>query len=508
MDAGDLAPLLAAPAGSPARIGLVAIPTRDRPRSLARSLGSLIGDLARSGRRAEVAVFDDTCDPASGARTRDLAERIGRRRGRAIRYAGGDEKRSFAKRLASCGIDPEAVQFALQPPVRYAGANRNAMLLHAAGRAFASFDDDTVCRLAAPPGAREGLRIASGDPCELWPSAGSRPVQGDAVASLESVLGRTAGACVRAHGGVRLGRLSPALLAGLRSGEARAAVTALGVRGDLGLGGGAPLLLLRLPAPSRGRLVLREAAYRRVMAGGAALRSAPGLTLADGASHLFMTTACAFDHRALLPPFFPVCRGDDPLFAHELTAVAPETLIAHLPLAIEHRRPAADTRRAIATARDRVRRGARDLPIYLVLVLCVRAFECGARGRSARTRALGRHLQAIGALSPSDFGAAVGAAWAEVLVDVHRSFRALLEEADGPVWWRRDVERYADYLGAQGTWAAATDVGAEARRLGCSAEAATRRLVSAFGRLLAAWPDMVAAARDLRARGEGLLSPV
>lgn len=503
-----LAGLARQPPRAPARIETVAVATLDRPASLGQALESLAANATSHGRALDLVVFDDAASAAAAGRSREAARRAARRTGIAIGYAGPQQKARYARRLARFGLAPDLVAFALFPEERYAGANRNAMLLHAAGAAFASFDDDVVCRLWQPPAPRRALHVSSGDPLEVWTVAAGRRVEHDVLALHERYLGLGAGDCVRAAPRVRLGELPARLLGGFEAGEARVRVTSLGLRGDLGMGDGAPMYLLRIGGPSRERL--REPrAYAAIARRFQALRCAPGPTLADAASYVFMTPACAYDHRELLPPFFPVRRGDDPLFGHELWACAPGALVAHLPCAVEHRRPLADRRRAVRESAARVCVGARYLPMYLVLVLCVQLLDEDLGGDPpARLRALGDHLVELAALPPRQLATVLGCAWAEVLLAHHLILRQRLDESVGaPEAMRRDLARYAEYFGNHGVAPEPTDVEDVARRLGTTPAAAGQWLIGRFGRLLRVWPDVFDAARELRRRGHGLVEP-
>src|SRR5687768_5719305 len=49
-----------------------------------------------------------------------------------------------------------------------------------------------------------------------------------------------------------------------------------------------------------------------------------------------MTTHLSFDNRVILPPFFPLFRGQDLTFGQLLRLAMPSALIAHLPYAVRH----------------------------------------------------------------------------------------------------------------------------------------------------------------------------
>jgi hypothetical protein len=90
-----------------------------------------------------------------------------------IRYGGRKKKSRFAAALAAeSAVPPEIIRFALfgdERCTRSTGANRNALLLDAAGSLVLAVDDDTLCRIAPAPGSEAGLSFFSGyDPSEFW----------------------------------------------------------------------------------------------------------------------------------------------------------------------------------------------------------------------------------------------------------------------------------------------------------------------------------------------------
>jgi hypothetical protein len=494
-------------ARAPARVRSIFVPNRDRPGPLVRALSGLDRQLRRHGRAARLVVFDDGTDAGSRQRTIAAIGELEGRTGLRAGYVGQPQKEAFAARLASLGLPPELLAFALFPPERYVGANRNAMLLAAVNEPFLSCDDDTTGELFVPPSGGNGLRIAAGDPTELWFERRAMRSSADLLSLHEELLGQPVGACLRRfEGEVRLEKVTPHLLDVLEAGRGRVVVTAMGTWGDLGLGEAAPAYLTRLDEPSLSRLVADTAIHARVMRQHEALRCAPRTTLVDGGSHLFMTTACAYDNRVLLPPFFPVRRGDDPVFGETIAVCLAGGLFAHLPYAVGHLRPTLDRRRSRASHRRRQRRATSSLQMYVVLGLLLRTFEPPARGgTAARMRALGEHLATIAALPNREFERVVSSEWARQLVTLVDGARALLERGVDLPSWRAEAARELEYWAHHGLSAAPVDVDDVARRLGATSSEAAQTLVAQFGRLLMIWPDVIEAARQLRRQGVALL---
>ncbi|HYG61718.1 MAG TPA: hypothetical protein VEL74_03985, partial [Thermoanaerobaculia bacterium] len=125
-------------------------------------------------------------------------------------------------------------------------------------------------------------------------------------------------------------------------------------------------------------------------------------------------------------------------------------------------------------------------------------------------RALGEHLTSLGSLAPADFDergrlAVLGRAEA-FAEELERRLEAWRDEPEaetpGGALWAEDVRNYLALLrqhAARPDFAVPLDLlygrePEEARRL-------AQHLLSDYGRLLTVWPDLVAAARELRAQG-------
>jgi hypothetical protein len=502
--------LAAPPEAPPGPIGLVAVLACDRPSLLEASLGAWLENRRRTGRTCETVVLDDSKDAGSRDRARALAAGLAGRSGAPVAYAGREERQRFAAALArESGVAPEVVEFALLDPEgigRTTGANRNAFLLHAAGRMALSADDDTTVRMAACPAPRPGLRVVSaGDPTEFWFHDGVDAARAaasfaavDPLAIHERLLGRSLAACVRDLAGECPGDLDvddagSRAIARLPGDAGRVVVTAAGQAGDSGMA--VPVHYLTLRGPSRERLVED---YERFRLTRGVVRVAPRHAVCE--SGPFVSAQSAYDHRLPLPPFIPVLRNQDGLFAVTLGVCSPDGFIGHVPFAVEHAPPAA---RAFAPE-DLVRPLGR-VSMTDVLTFCVLdgAPPSGARSMEERLTTLGRHLRTLGSRPPEEFGRMVHkyrrgrneatVAWLSDSLALHRR---------QPEAWARDVDAALKRLGERDEGADSWTPSDLARgREGVEARRLALRLVGSFGRLLEAWPALVAAAGRLRDRG-------
>ena len=502
----------------PPPVAALGVVTRNRVESLQRCLESYIQNAASHGRSPAFVVMDDSQDADTRARNRSMLSALKARHGAAISYAGPEEKGRFVEALVREGLPPDVLRFALSDPEgcgHTTGANRNALLLETLGTMFVSVDDDTVCRMADPPSrSTAGLAFSSeADPMELWfypdrdTALRSCPfVERDFLAGHQELLGKGPAACIRgaeSRGGVDLDPLDARLLRALRSGNGRVRITQSGVIGDSPVG--SPNWLSARAGASRERLIRSESDYRASCASREVLCSPRRPTV--GNRSLLMTYGTGFDNRGLLPPFMPVFRNQDGLFAITLRHCFEQAWIGYLPWAILHTPP--DPR---SFSPDEIRVETSQMFMTDVVGSCLGTFAVGTAkpdGRE-RLRTLGRHLMELGGIPLRDFQAVLRKSeWASTgawLEGMEADLELL--EASAP-FWAADVRKSMEDL-RQAVTRADYVVPRDVIRARGAAEAPqlSQRLVFRFGELLHAWADIVEAARGLRGRGVGLAQSI
>jgi hypothetical protein len=270
--------------------------------------------------------------------------------------------------------------------------------------------------------------------------------------------------------------------------------TAAGVAGDSGMGTAAYFLLLG--GASRARLVRSAEAYRAALTGRRLLRAVPTATV--GRPGFCMALNLGLDNRGLLPPFLPVLRNQDGVFAALLRACRPEALFGFLPWVVPHEPPG--PRPSLADGLREAVTGLRTGQAFQLLIgaLAPRLTGTGA----ARLRALGASLAEVGAAPAADFAAALGGLLRAQMGALAARLEGLLAEYGGqPAYWAEDVR---GLLAAVREALPRPDVTPADLRAAFGRERAPevfRGLVRQFGELLRVWPDLVEAARDLRAGG-------
>ncbi|MEK7863813.1 MAG: hypothetical protein AAB295_11190, partial [Chloroflexota bacterium] len=440
---------------APPPIASVGVLTRDRVESLQRALVSYVENSRRHTRANDFIVVDDSERADARSRTRAMLKAVQSHHDAPISYASREEKEQLARALIDeTHLPVDVVRFALfgdDACGSTIGANRNALLLATAGDMVFSADDDTVCRVARAADSRDALALVSGaDPTEfrLYPDrdAAARSashVDTDLLAVHERLLGRSLASCVaaaREAGEPDLDQMGPRLFQSLESGDGRVLVTMNGLVGDSGMG--SPRYFLALQGPSRERLVASEAAYTAAFESRAVVRAARRPTICD--APFCMTGFVGLDARGLLPPFFPVQRNSDGIFALTLRTCFADGYFGFLPWTLLH----APAEKRSFTADDLWRKS-EGLRTADVLLACIGACEAGSATLSdgERLRGLGRRLTALGSLEPGEFEeflrlqlwrrAAAYAAALETLLRVH---------GESPRFWADDVKRTLDTL--------------------------------------------------------------
>lgn len=501
-------------------ISTLAIPSGGRPTQALETLRGYLGACERAGRRVEAVLVDTSAHPDDRQAYREGLRALARHTALPLRYLGAEQIEAHAQRLRRAGLDPALVRFSCADPLATGqayGAARNRVLLDTVGRLVLSVDDDVVCSIAPAPHQQPGLALhttpgpgyVNYDPHDYWffvdraQVLASQPaVDLDPLALHEQALGHTVGQLRSRHPPHELDDaqlLDPRRRDALETGDAPVPITFLGLRGDAGMY--APTWHLIKTGPSRERLVASEPGYRRALASRELLRCVPRLTLTDG--RWYQGTMIGLDNRHPLPPTLPVMRYEDGVFRIAVHRTRPRAWCAHLPWTVLHDRPG-----AAAWAPDDVWRTAGwtrmgELVVRLLLSAPLPELEpeqpepSGELDPDARLRALGRHLQQLAALPMPAFFELVQlhtrrqkALWREHL-------QHLLDQHHGqPLWWAADVRRHLERL-RRSLLTPEFYVPLELReRLPLPrARARARELVGRYGRVLEAWPDLVAATR-------------
>ncbi|MBS0264928.1 MAG: hypothetical protein JSS02_23540 [Planctomycetes bacterium] len=504
------------PVGSgAAQITCLAVPTRDRLSSLQRCLQSYLTNFRAYQRTLEILVADDSRDAAKRANTRQFLQKFGREHDIGIRYAGADEKRQFARQLAEeSGIPSHVVEFALfgTPDCdNFIGANRNAILLETAGEFILTADDDTLGETRRFP-APSGKLTFSGaaDPAETWifpdAIAAERSVIREPfnlLAGHEILLGKALPELVAESGGeyatAPYGRVD-SLLESVQSQRGRIAIVQSGFLGDCAWGApfgywGVPMGSLLLRGAAHRQLVRTPEAYQAAIASRHVVRTFTAPTISE--SMYFLGCSASLDNRELLPPYFPVQRGEDLLLGAVLRSCLPDRFFGYIPGLFEH--SPLEIRRFWPGEMFRTASGI-DVARMVIELIRSEPRPVPCQTPEQRLQGLGEYLQEISRHPAREFGHYVRQAVQQGNRRLEAEMTECLAENEyRPEYWVNDVRHYLKLVReAQERPDYHVPVDLQRGRTAEMALELARRLVYQFGELLMAWPKLVAAAQRLK----------
>ena len=208
------------------------------------------------------------------------------------------------------------------------------------------------------------------------------------------------------------------------------------------------------------------------------------------------------DHRELLPPFFPVLHAEDFIYGAVLWQTVGHAFLGHPPLAVRHEpRPGKGILKPSDLGGDQ---HAVIFEFAHLIRRIILRFQRGDSGLPAmRMKALGGFLTSIGEQEPEDFLDFIHGHILE-----HESGKLdhleteLREDVESPDFWREDLETYITHVREALThedfdipFDLKSERSDEANRI------LMRELFTRYGRLLQAWPEIVAVAREVHASG-------
>jgi hypothetical protein len=490
-------------------IASIGITTRNRGGVLRRGLISHFENRRRYERSTDYVVIDDAADSESENRTRAELLHLRREFDLPIRYAGRAARRRFAAALSrESGAPPDLTEFALLglPPCPLTtGAARNSLLLATAGDRFVMVDDDSVCRLTPCPASEPGMALNSRrDPTEFWffpdPQSTLRETafqETDFLGLHESLLGRDVGACLpqpEDFASLSLHAAAPAFDGRLRCWGGRVRASMAGVLGDSGIGSTGYLFV---DAASQKRLTRSESGYLAAVGSRQVLRSVRRTTISEGTSCIAVNLG--LDNRSLLPPFIPVQRNSDGLFARTLRLCFRDGYLGYLPWVVLH-----DPEHPRRQDLEDYWRHVRQLRTADWVIHLLQASGAPYDGSSdaGSLRRLGEQFEDWGSLDGIDFEELLRQ---QVWRSVGSVFSAQSKPEAPPAgeqFYARHRRKYADILRERVTerdYLLPSDL----QPVAADEEvyALGREIIRRFGELLQAWPELYSAAARLRERG-------
>ncbi len=324
---------------------VVVIFTCDRPQSLQRLLDSVLANCKLHGIERLV-VVDDSRSAENGALNQTITAAAGTESPVPIHYFGAVEARDMLDGLIRQLPDQEqAIRFLLDrerwKEQKSYGLARNFGHLLSVGKPLVVFDDDALCEAYVAPFQAEGVAFSVGQReasfyrnHEDWRQQLERCAN-DPIAGHLQCLGLTVPEALSVLGVERLAEeaLRPAPLDFARSlaRSSRVLISECGALGDPGTGN--TRWLASMPPASRERLVttpgrLRLALEQRCCWLG---RDRPTFRPQSRISQV-----TGYDNRSLLPPYFPIMRGEDRLYGQMTHYIHLDGVTLDYPWAVPH----------------------------------------------------------------------------------------------------------------------------------------------------------------------------
>ena len=327
----------------------VCIITCDRPAAVERLLDSMLhaGSLSSHD---ELFLVDDSRDPANGEQNRELVAKFNLTSSKDMRYLGATEQLKFLQAMIAAKPDDEsAIRFLIDrerwAPHKSYGLARTMCLLLTVGYRCIVLDDDVLCSSVLPPNTGEGITFGGGSNRELACYASEQELmQKAAFSDTDPLTGHAR--CLGMSLSQALPQLdakginqatlhdaSATMLNTLRA-DSPILVTQCGSWGDPGTAG------------SNWFFDLGPESIERILAAPGGLSSALsnrhywlGRNRTNISKMAVMSQATGLDNSQLLPPYFPVLRGEDYLFASMVVCLHPTAAVLdynwcvpHLPL--------------------------------------------------------------------------------------------------------------------------------------------------------------------------------
>lgn len=491
-------------------ITTVSIATAGRPAALERCLAGLTRMLRHYLRAPRILIIDGSEDASTAAANRAIVDRATQAYGGTIALADRNAMQSFAARLVEAGFEKDLISFSLPGTDEFRlgsrlGASRNLQLLASNGEAFLSLDDDTDCRFTPSRQLDEraiDVDLRGDDPAQIWgypdrTTLLSKLTFGDfdLLAGHERLLGRAVDELQPAA--TDLGRRRADDASFHPNAAACVRVTLGGLVGDCGWG--TPSRYLFIDDASFRRLSESDDVYRAGVASRDMLQVAANWSVSGRVDNLIAATFAA-DGRTTLPPFPPVGRGSDVVFGRLLKTTQPEAAFGHVPWAILH-----EPVQARHFSPGEIVRSAATTDVKGMF--CALLADIAASDPRISLASIGQRLIEIGTRSVADFQHHV-VTCRRVQIDHEISFltarRQSVPSSSAP---QRDLDAYLQSL-RRSRDQPTSAIPAEClygREVPIAAHLA-RRIVTQFGHLVCAWPDLIAETRRHHRAGTGAFS--
>jgi len=344
---------------APSRVFVI---TCDRPAAVERLLDSMLQSTNLS-QHQQLFLVDDSREMANGLANLELVQKFNLTSASEMTYVGAEQLAALMHQLITALPHAEsAIRFLIDRQqwrsYKTYGLSRTVCLLLSVGYRSIVLDDDVLCRAVPSPRAEQGVDIGGGSrELDVYDSESAlmqsvTAAASDPLLAHSQALGLRQGELVSKLKGAELtaGDLRDvdySLLAKLDA-NAPVLVTQCGSIGDPGTGGAH--FLHRLSEDSIARLLSSPGGLQQALS---SRQCRLGRDKSTFTRIALMSAMTGLDNTHLLPPYFPVHRGEDYLFGAMLEFLYPQSAaidfnwaIPHIP--IEQRSSNGDSARKIA----------------------------------------------------------------------------------------------------------------------------------------------------------------
>jgi len=320
--------------------------TCDRPEAVKRLLDSMLR-AANLTRQDALFLVDDSRDPANREANREAVATFNLTSARDMYYLGAEAQASLMQGLIDALPKHESGIRFLIDAERWTGRKtygraRSLCLLMSVGYRAIVMDDDTLCQAVLPPVTDEGIGISGGGgrKAAFYPDRetlmrSARPAEFDPLTGHASVLGRPLSQAISTLAGAAIDnetlRGCNAAMTNVLRADSPILVTQCGAWGDPGTG--SAHWALSLDEDSVDRLVTAPQGMAAALENRVSWLGASRPQITKMAS---MSQVTGLDNSALLPPYFPVFRGEDQLFGAMVEAMFHHGAVVDFPWAVPH----------------------------------------------------------------------------------------------------------------------------------------------------------------------------
>ena len=319
------------------KITSVCIPTCNRPESITTCLTSLIGNLKKYSRRPRILIVDDSENPASAQKTKEIAAHFQKEYGGIIECMDRSDRKIFAESVSQkTGVPEEVVSFALlgdKKAGNTVGSAENTFFLKTKGEKILIMDDDVICDFAEPT-QKDNPFFTTEPPGDYWflndgahPPPHLQKTNLDLLNIHETVLGMKPKDI--------LGKEAPDFLD-----DGKIFDSYMGFFGDSPME--SHTLLLIRPQVMEQIRVTSEIDYENMKAASCLAQVPQALALYNGPMCISMVMGV--DNRDDTLPFLPVGRSSDSVFGMLRNKVFADKFSCHVPKLISHQRPSGEKR--------------------------------------------------------------------------------------------------------------------------------------------------------------------